>query len=1078
TFDSGNGSPVTIDTNADALAFDNSSNGFTSDNVQDALEELKTQLDGTTDELVDNGNGTFTHTAVDGTVVTFDSNTTTVNVVDGVYTFLDGDNQVITSIDTNADAITYDNSSSGLTAGDVQDAIDELVNHINNGAGVELVDNGDGTVSLTADDGTVLGTVDKSSLTDNGDGTYTFDSGNGSPVTIDTNADALAFDNSSNGFTSDNVQDALEELKTQLDGTTDELVDNGNGTYTHTSVDGTVTTIDANTTSVTELDGVYTFTDAAGNTITTIDTNADALAFDNSSNGFTSDNVQDALEELKTQLDGTTDELVDNGDGTYTHTSVDGTVTTIDANTTSVTEVDGVYTFTDAAGNTITTIDTNAGASGYDNTTSGLASNNVQDAIDEIVTNINNGAGVELVDNGDGTVLLTAEDGTVLGTVDKSSLTDNGDGTYTFDSGNGSPVTIDIPASVVNQFDEIVNGGPVEVNGDTYTTVEEYLQYVVNSNETLTELSYDENTNQLNFKDEAGTTHNIQLNNTDLSYDETTQELVYVDSEGNRSTIDLDNLVNSNINTGDLLTHADERISIVDGADALLHDVRIDVNEANLRLQNIGGTLQVSQIQNGTPNQILVTNVGGNGVTWADPVAIAEGSLTSDDIEVTNGNNAIFKDVALEIKEGAITTDKLAAGAVTPEKIEAGADNTVMITNENGEVVWVQQTDMVAANETLTSATFDATTGILTYNDEDGTANTLDLGAMVPNFETLTTVSVDNAAGTLTYVDEDGTSNVLNLGDLVQAQETVTNLVYDAGTGVATYTNEEGTDQTIDLSAVVDNFETVTTVSVDNTAGTLTYVDENGATNTLDLGALVDAQETVTSATFDATTGILTYNDEDGTANTLDLGAMVPNFETLTTVSVDNAAGTLTYVDEDGTSNVLNLGDLVQAQVTADNGLTKTDGNIQLGGALTDPTTITADAANTLAIAGLQTGAGTDNVVVADPASGVLRQVKAVMPKFFYMPSVVFDVSSTGTGFTRDLHQEYTEQFGNPVVSSTGATNGIPTLTETELEYYVTYYDTNVFGNVTIDADGTLHYDIIGTSPTAASFMNIVFVVK
>eukprot|EP01136_Pigoraptor_vietnamica_P036363 Opistho-1_new@102836 len=60
--------------------------------------------------------------------------------------------------------------------------------------------------------------------------------------------------------------------------------------------------------------------------------------------------------------------------------------------------------------------------------------------------------------------------------------------------------------------------------------------------------------------------------------------------------------------------------------------------------------------------------------------------------------------------------------------------------------------------------------------------------------------------------------------------------------------------------------------------------------------------------------------------------------------------------------------------ITADNGLTKTGSNIQLGGALTHATTITTDATKTIALAGLQTGANTDKVVVAD-VNGVLKSV-------------------------------------------------------------------------------------------------------
>jgi len=68
---------------------------------------------------------------------------------------------------------------------------------------------------------------------------------------------------------------------------------------------------------------------------------------------------------------------------------------------------------------------------------------------------------------------------------------------------------------------------------------------------------------------------------------------------------------------------------------------------------------------------------------------------------------------------------------------------------------------------------------------------------------------------------------------------------------------------------------------------------------------------------------------------------------------------------------------VITGLLTADNGLTKTGNNIQLGGALTGATIVTATATNTLAIAGLQPGATTDNIVLSDPATGVLKILPA-----------------------------------------------------------------------------------------------------
>lgn len=116
--------------------------------------------------------------------------------------------------------------------------------------------------------------------------------------------------------------------------------------------------------------------------------------------------------------------------------------------------------------------------------------------------------------------------------------------------------------------------------------------------------------------------------------------------------------------------------------------------------------------------------------------------------------------------------------------------------------------------------------------------------------------------------------------------------------------------------------------------------------------------------------------------------------------------------------------------------------------------------------------------------------------KFFYMPSIVFNTSTAATGLKRNLYAEYKAQFtgktfvmdanGGTVsntastkfIKSTGAPAEIPnTPAATDLYYYVTDYDSTALANLTIDANGILTYDVIGTG-TDYSFVNIVFVVK
>src|SRR5690606_26183154 len=126
--------------------------------------------------------------------------------------------------------------------------------------------------------------------------------------------------------------------------------------------------------------------------------------------------------------------------------------------------------------------------------------------------------------------------------------------------------------------------------------------------------------------------------------------------------------------------------------------------------------------------------------------------------------------------------------------------------------------------------------------------------------------------------------------------------------------------------------------------------------------------------------------------------AAIPDLHVALPILADDAVDTENIVDgavgpSDLNANVagdaLSQDDETMAlNVNANNGLTIGDDNVQLGGTLIGETSIVTNDVNTLAIEGLQTGEFEDQIVVVDPVSGVLRQSKAAMPKFFYMPSI------------------------------------------------------------------------------------------
>lgn len=113
---------------------------------------------------------------------------------------------------------------------------------------------------------------------------------------------------------------------------------------------------------------------------------------------------------------------------------------------------------------------------------------------------------------------------------------------------------------------------------------------------------------------------------------------------------------------------------------------------------------------------------------------------------------------------------------------------------------------------------------------------------------------------------------------------------------------------------------------------------------------------------------------------------------------------------------------------------------------------------------------------------------------WFYMPSIAIDVTTSGT-FTRDLYLEYRKQFedgqdsqvdpntspvaGTPLIKSPDAPNPFTVIFDaSQLYYYVTGYDADVFSDLAVTADGKLTYKVDADKVSGATYMNIVFVEK
>ncbi|EKF53883.1 hypothetical protein I215_15320, partial [Galbibacter marinus] len=432
----------------------------------------------------------------------------------------------------------------------------------------------------------------------------------------------------------------------------------------------------------------------------------------------------------------------------------------------------------------------------------------------------------------------------------------------------------------------------------------------------------------------------------------------------------------------------------------------------------------------------------------------------------------------------------------TLTSIVNNGDGTYTYTNEDGVLI-----DLDANTTSVTSID-----GVYTFTDASGTVITsVDTNAKSLGFDNstngFTSTNVQDA------IDELSQTIEANKGDLIVSEgieftgglDGTNILLADSGIGIAD--SGISTDKLADGSVTNDKIDT-DAITSDKIANREVQAEDLGAA-IADQGkvGVVQPDGSIVYQNVDAsavngndlTAGDTSITVVDGTGATLVNANVSVAADGITNDKLaDNAVNTENITDGavepiDLNANVAGAalsqdGDTMALNVNANNGLSISDDNVQLGGVLIEETAITTDVDNTLAIVGLQTGATQDNLVVVDTVSGVLKQTRAAMPKFFYMPSIVFDVSTTGMA-SRNLHEEYIKQFtgtGNPtLVGSEGAPTDIPNLPNPkDLYYYVTYYDDEIFEAVSISETGIMTYNVKSTSPTEASFMNIVFVVK
>lgn len=486
-------------------------------------------------------------------------------------------------------------------------------------------------------------------------------------------------------------------------------------------------------------------------------------------------------------------------------------------------------------------------------------------------------------------------------------------------------------------------------------------------------------------------------------------------------------------------------------------------------------------------------------------VQSTKGALTGTGITVTNGEDALLKDVTI---------------GITP-----GSSGQVMITDEEGRAaIWVDQSQIVP------------TTAHELENDGENTLTSTVNGVLAT--ANLVNTVVNSIADTQLVTTVNGVaSEPLELRSLVQSGQKTVSLVDGENTVVSSTVTENNTEYKVNVSAEAIQAEQKTTVVEAGTGIAVTAGTEGNETTytvavkaseialsgdvsgTADANTVEKIQGTVVSATTPTEGQVLTY-DEAATQwvakkPTVDVAEVTngqalsstdleftgePSKALLSAVHADIKTGAVTsekildgtiqpidladagkdqvlVTNSEGKATWMNQSDLV-SEVEAENGLSVVDNKVELGGVLTKPTTITASTTQTLAVKGLDNGVVTDKLVVTD-AEGVLKQVKAAMPKFFYMPSILLDTENVGGEYTVNLYQEFVDQFTNiPANQRSTSVADIPFVPQaSELDFYVTYVDQTVIEVLEVNAAGQMKYRVIANAKST-TFANIVFVVK
>jgi hypothetical protein len=397
-------------------------------------------------------------------------------------------------------------------------------------------------------------------------------------------------------------------------------------------------------------------------------------------------------------------------------------------------------------------------------------------------------------------------------------------GKYVYKNEADIETTIDVVGDVIQNASTIFN------NPDVTTIIENI------STKTEGNVTFNAATNEFSYIDSAGVSQLVDIsgivkaNETLTSLSVSGTVLTYTDEKSASSVIDLSTISSTKVSPGTNVTVTGSGTS----SSPFVVSSAIETAVQTPSNAIVGSSTQVAvpstNVQGAISDLAAAVKTAGNNIYTADGTltsnrVVSQGArklkFTSSIVDAFSIDGTSFSVDAENDRVGigtVVPAERLDvdgnvkfSGALMPDGISGDQGQILQSDGVNTNPIWVLPSSIVKANETLTSLSL--TESKLTYNDEQGTVNEVDLSSLIANEiagkETVTTLEL--VGNKLIYKNETVSNPVVDLAPLTQAAWNI-----NGNSGTVATTNFVGTRDDVDLAFRTNNVEKMRILSNGN----------------------------------------------------------------------------------------------------------------------------------------------------------------------------------------------------------------------------------------------------------------------